>query len=206
MGYYPIAIDITGKPCLIVGGGRVAIRKAGALLEAGAEVTLLSPDVDDSAADLSGIEIIRREFAPGDTAGYVLVIAATDNREINALVSAEAEQNHALVNVVDDPELCTFIVPAVVRRGDLIISISTSGSSPALAGHLRRQIEEEYGPEYEALTMLLKGIRGEIRAKYARQSDREAAYVRLLHDNGEILDLLRSGREEEARKKALQCI
>lgn len=205
MGYYPITIDITNRPCLIVGGGRVAIRKAGGLQEAGAKVTIISPDIDDSVTDLRGIEIIRREFTLGDTAGYVLVIAATDNREINALVSKEAQQNSALVNVVDDPELCTFIVPAVVRRGDLILSVSTSGSSPALAGHLRCELEEKYGPEYESLILLLKDIRGEIRAKYAHRCDREAAHARLM-DNSDILELLRNGRDEEARKRALQCI
>ncbi len=203
MGYYPIMMDLTDKPCLVVGGGKVALRKVKSLLEAGARVTLISPEIDKELAE-SGIEILQRSFEPGDTLAFKLVFAATDSRELNARISEEAAGAGIPVNVVDDPELCSFIVPAVVRRSDLVISVSTGGKSPALAKKIRKELEEIYGREYSILVDLLGEIRELVKEKYDTQNDRERVFNKLLESG--IDELLKQGKEREAREKAFQCI
>ncbi|MCE5315645.1 MAG: bifunctional precorrin-2 dehydrogenase/sirohydrochlorin ferrochelatase [Armatimonadota bacterium] len=204
MGYYPIVMDLTEKKCLIVGGGRVALRKAVSLIEAGAAVTVISPDIDDDLDSLDGVTNIRREYASGDASGYALIFAATDDTRLNSEVSNEAARNGIPVNVVDDPELCTFIVPALVRRGDLMISVTTSGKSPMLSKMIRQELEEAYGPEYEAFVDLLGEVRYEVKSRYTSAVDREAAFTRLI--NSGIFEMLRSGRKKEARETAHRCI
>lgn len=204
MGYYPILLDLTDKKCLIVGGGDVALRKVGSLIEAGARVTVISPEFAPGIQQMPQVERLHRGFEEGDTSGYAVVFAATDDRDLNRQVSDEAKAAGIPVNVVDDPELCGFIVPAVVRRGDLIIAVSTSGSSPALAKRIRRELEHAYGREYGDLVDLLGSLRDEVKARYATQAEREHVFSKLV-DSG-ILELLREGKREEARKRALQCI
>jgi precorrin-2 dehydrogenase/sirohydrochlorin ferrochelatase len=204
MGYYPIAIDITGRKCLVVGGGEVALRKVHSLLEAGARVTVIAPEVDPRLAAMEGVEVVAREYLQGDAADCALVFTATDDRSANALVADDANRAGALVNVVDDPDLCSFIAPAVVRRGDLLIAVTTSGRSPALSRRIRIEIEQRYGPEYGAFVDLLGGLRDAVKAAHESQEDRERVFNRLL-DSG-ILDLLREGKVLEARQKALECI
>ena len=204
MGYYPIAIDVTGRPCLVVGGGEIALRKAKGLLESGARVRVIAPEIDDRLSRLEGIVIERRAYQAGDVAGHVLVFAATDDREINSAISREAGECGALVNVVDDPELCSFIAPALVRRGDLMIAVTTSGRSPVLAKRIRKDIEERYGPEYGVLVEILGGLRDSVKAEHGSQSEREVVFNRLL-DSG-ILELIREGKITQAREKALKCI
>ena len=203
MAYYPIAIDLKDKPCLIVGGGEVALRKAQALLEVGARVTVIAPAVVSELADL-GVNVLTRHYEAGDVEGYALVFAATGDRAVNSAVSREAVEQGVLVNVVDDPDLCAFIVPSVVRRGELILAITTSGKSPALSKKIRREIESIYGPEYGELVELMGELRDEVKAKYASQDDREAAFNRLL-DCG-ILELVKEGKRVEALERARQCI
>jgi len=205
MGYYPIALDVTGRPCLVVGGGEIALRKVQALVEAGARVTVISPEIDGRIEDCAGVEIIRRVFEPGDTEGFVLVFAATGDREVNARVSAEAAANSIPVNVVDDPELCTFIVPAVVRRGDLMIAVTTSGKGPGLSKRIRRKLEDVIGEEYGPYVALLGDLRERVRELYSTQPEREAAINRVL-DNPRVLELLAEGRQDLARETALRCI
>jgi len=204
MSYYPIAIDVTNKKCLVVGGGEVALRKAQSLSDAGAVVTVIAPEIDSRIMEIPGVKIGRRTYREGDAAGYVLVFTATGDRTINAAVSAEAKRNGIPVNVVDDPELCSFIVPSSVRRGDLLIAITTSGKSPALSKKIRRELEERYGPEYVDFVDMLGELRDEVKEKYPTQTEREAAFNRLI--NCGILELLREGKREEAVKRARQCI
>lgn len=204
MDYYPIAVDLGGKKCLIVGGGEVALRKARSLIDAGARVTVIAPQVDPRLAAMEGVEVIEREYRQGDAAGCALVFAATDDRPVNSLVAEDANRDGALVNVVDDPDLCSFIAPAVVRRGDLLIAVTTSGKSPALSHRIRMEIEERYGPEYAAFVDLLGGLRDVVKAAHESREERELAFNRLL-DCG-ILELIREGRILEAREKALECI
>ncbi|MDO8684553.1 MAG: bifunctional precorrin-2 dehydrogenase/sirohydrochlorin ferrochelatase [Armatimonadota bacterium] len=205
MTYYPINLDLRGKKCLVVGGGDVAVRKVNSLLECGAEVTIVSPEITDDLLKQDGnIALISRRFLPEDLDGVFLVIAATDDRQVNAQVSQIAQDRGILINVVDDPVLCNFIVPATIRRGELQISISTGGASPALAKKIRQDLEKLYIPEYEAFVELLSKTRETVKAKYSDQSQREAAFKRLM--DSDILDLIAAGQVEKAKKRAQECI
>ena len=147
--YYPINLDVRNRDCLVVGGGAVGARKVGTLLECGARVTVISPETVpeiDRLFNAGKIDLKRRGFSPSDLAGQFLVIGATDDVTLNRQISAEAEKRQMLCNIADFPEGCNFILPAIVRRGDLLIAISTSGNSPAFARTLRKQIGSAYGP------------------------------------------------------------
>ena len=204
MGYYPIVMDLTDRNCLIVGGGEVALRKAESLTEAGANVTVIALEIDSRLEALASVRIEKRAWRPGDAAGYTLVFAATDDRAVNQSVSDEAKASGIPVNVVDDPELCSFIVPSCVKRGDLMIAVSTSGRSPSLSKKIRRELELKYGPEYADFVALLGELRDVVKREHASSTEREAAFERIIHC--EALDLLRAGRREQAREKALECI
>lgn len=204
MGYYPMMMELAGRECLVVGGGEIALRKAQALLDAGARVTVIAPEVDARFESLSGVSVRTRAWRPGDCGGFALVIAATDDRPTNQAVSEEASANGTPVNVVDDPELSSFIVPACVRRGDLLIAVSTFGKSPSLSKRIRKELELTYGMEYAQFVDLLGDLRDSVKEKYADPADREAAFERLLTCG--ILELLRFGKKDQAREKALECI
>ncbi|MHB0913709.1 MAG: precorrin-2 dehydrogenase/sirohydrochlorin ferrochelatase family protein [Armatimonadota bacterium] len=207
MPYYPVNLDLKGRRCIVIGGGPVAERKVLMLLDFGATVTVISPEVEPGLSDLASSGIIEHRkgvFEPGLLDGAFLAIAAANDREINKAVCTEAGKRAILVNVVDDPELCTFFVPAVVRRGDLTISISTSGKSPSLARRIRKELESEYGPEYAELTEILHEVRDAVKARYSEMDERRAAFQRIL--DSDVMDLLKQGRSEEARQRAVDCI
>ncbi|MCX6346100.1 MAG: bifunctional precorrin-2 dehydrogenase/sirohydrochlorin ferrochelatase [Armatimonadetes bacterium] len=205
MGYYPIIIDLTDKPCLVIGGGGIAYRKAQALVDAGSRVKLISPEVDKRIEALKNVIVVRRVYQPGDLDGYALVFAATGNREVNSIIAHEAAEKGIPINVVDDPELCSFIVPAILRRGDLMIAVTTSGKGPALSKKIKNQLENIFGEEYAPYIALLGEMRERVKELYPTQTEREAAMNRVI-DNSEVLDLLRDGRDQEARETALSCI
>ncbi len=166
---YPIYVDLRDKPVLVVGAGRVAARKVEALLAAGARVTVVAPEVSGefvNFAGRSGLSIEVRPFRADDMTEAWLVIAATGAPEINRWVFEHARRMRVLCNVVDEPDLCTFHVPAVVRRGLLQLAISTGGASPALAAHLRRRLEAEFGPAWAELLDALGELRRHYREKY----------------------------------------
>lgn len=154
--YYPIFLDLQDQPCLVVGGGLIALRKVEGLLEAGARVRVVAPEILPMP---EGIESIARVFEPSDLEGMRLVIAATDDRNVNAAVAQQARARGLFVNAVDDPIECSFILPALVRRGDLVLAISTGGQSPILARRIKEQLEAHFGPEYAELTALLGRLR-----------------------------------------------
>lgn len=159
MNYYPVFLNLKGKKVVIIGCGKVAERKILALLKTGADITVISPQLTKRLKKLKGkIKHIPRQYRKGDLKGSFLVIAATDSQVINKQVSEDAP---CLVNVVDAPSLCNFIVPAVVRRGPLVIAISTSGISPALSGSIRKELERRYGPEFSNYLKLLKKLRSQ---------------------------------------------
>jgi precorrin-2 dehydrogenase/sirohydrochlorin ferrochelatase len=146
--YYPLFLDLRGKPCVVVGGGKVAERKAVSLLAAGARLTVVSPALTPrlrEEKDKGRLRHVERAFRPGDLKGAFLVIAATDDEKVNRAVAGRKD---LLVNVVDRPEHCNFIVPSSVRRGPLTVAISTSGTSPAMARAIREDMEETYGREF----------------------------------------------------------
>jgi precorrin-2 dehydrogenase/sirohydrochlorin ferrochelatase len=167
MKVYPIFLHIAGKPCLVVGGGSVGQRKVEDLLAAGAQVTLVSREATTALQTLAARELIiylQEDFHPDHLNGMVLAIAATNDLNTNQRVSNAARARGLPVNVVDQPDLCSFVVPASIRRGDLTIAIGTGGHSPALAKKLRRDLEQIYGPEYGPYVELLGAIREKVLA------------------------------------------
>ncbi len=197
--YYPIYLNIRGKKCVVVGGGQVALRKVRALLEHGANVEVISPDLYSELGRLveSGeIRVLNREYQTGDLKGAFIGIAATDNNELNRQIVEEARRNAVLVNVVDDAEKSDFIVPSYLRRGDVAIAISTNGRSPALARKIRTRLEKDFGDEYAALALLVDEVRAEIKQegiKVEGDGWQEALDLDLL------IGLLRNGDRERAR-------
>ena len=166
MGYIPIFLDVTGRRCVVVGGGEVAARKVESLLAAGAEVTIISPVL--SAPSLSAIANrglathVARAYQRGDIAGCALAYAATDDRDLHRALADEARALGIPLNVVDVPELCSFIAPAVVKRGALQIAVSTGGAAPAFAARLRRELEKQFGIEFGIALMVLRAARRQL--------------------------------------------
>lgn len=207
MAHYPINLNLSNRRCLVIGGGSVGQRKVEMLLEYDAAVTVVSPDVTHylrSLVDQGLIRHMHRLYTPEVLAGAFLVIAATDTRGVNKAISLECQRLGILVNVADDPELCSFYVPAIVHHDDFTIAVSTSGNSPALAKRVRENLESEFGPEYGDFAGLLGEIRDEVKAKYPEQEDRSQAYLRVL--DSDVLDLLKQGKRDEAMEKARKCI
>ena len=161
--YYPVFLNINEKRCVVVGGGQVALRKVQTLLEYGAKVDVISPEICPELAAIIGIHVSRRQYQPGDLKGAFLAIVATDNHGINHQIAQEARSQAVLVNVVDDAEYCDFILPSLVRRGDMTIAVSTAGRSPALARKLRTRLEHDFGEEYAALVGLIDEVRRELK-------------------------------------------
>ena len=161
MKYYPVFLDLKKRKCLVVGGGRVGLRKALMLHRCGGDVHVISPEFCEGFHRENACEIqrIKRAYAPGDMAGCFMVFAATPNDGINKDIILEAKQRNILCNSADDPGSADFILPAVVNRGDLICALSTSGASPALAKKLKKDLENLFGPEYEIFLTLMGRIR-----------------------------------------------
>ncbi len=157
--FYPIHLNVTGKKCVIIGGGKVAYRKACSLKKSGADVVVVSPEVCSEMVNEEGLVLIKEVYEECFLDGALLVIAATDNEAINKKVTLDAEKRNIIVNVVDYPERCSFIVPSTINRGDLCISISTGGASPAVAKRIREELEAVFGKEYEEYLDLLTKMR-----------------------------------------------
>ena len=199
---YPVNLVLDGRACLVVGGGTVAARKVDGLRAGGARVTVIAPEICDEIRQWTDVTVEPRPYRPGDLAGYWLVVAATDDRGVNAAVYRDGERSHVWVNGADDPEHCSFTLPSVLRRGALVVSVSTSGRSPALSSWLRRRLEAEIGPEYEVLLELLSTEREVLRAE--GRSTEGLDWVKAL-DSG-LLDLIRSGNVSSARKHLQTCL
>ncbi|MFW6335250.1 MAG: precorrin-2 dehydrogenase/sirohydrochlorin ferrochelatase family protein [Desulfosalsimonas sp.] len=201
MKYYPVYLDIRGKRCLVVGGGRVAVRKVQGLLQAGAVVTAVSPQFAedfDSLAQSGALEMIRRSYITADLEGKFLVIGATDNNELNRKISRDAESRNILCNIADVPDECNFILPSVLRRGDLMIAISTSGKSPAFARHLRKQLENQFGEEYTEFLNLMGAVRKKLLAQQHAPEAHKPLFEALI--SGGLPEMIRAGRTDEADK------
>lgn len=206
MQYYPVYFNLQDSRCVVVGGGAVAERKVLELLGAGARVTVVSPDMTvelKSLAETGRLTWVPRTYAPGDLSGAFLAIGATDDRAVNEQVWEEARARSLPVNVVDDPQHLNFITPAVVRRGDLAIAISTGGKAPALASRLRQQLERTIGDEYGELVE----IAGEMRDATAHETDpQRRKELRYQVVDSDALDLLRQGDPAAARERAEQIV
>ncbi|HEX9788538.1 MAG TPA: bifunctional precorrin-2 dehydrogenase/sirohydrochlorin ferrochelatase [Candidatus Binatia bacterium] len=168
MTYFPISLEMTGRPCLVIGGGAVAERKIANLLEAGAEVTVISPEVTAAIARWEKhheLTLTARKFQDGDLAGFQIVFVATNDRDVNDAVYREGKSRGAWVNAADDPAHCDFILPSVLRRGDLTVAVSSGGASPALSRAIREELEVYFTPEYELLAKLAAEIREDLRRR-----------------------------------------
>jgi precorrin-2 dehydrogenase/sirohydrochlorin ferrochelatase len=199
MKYYPAYLDLRERPCLVIGGGGVAERKALALLEAGASVTIISPMLTSKLHELSDsgkITYLEKQYDEKDISVAFLVIAATDSAEVNTLVASACRKKHVLVNVATPPEESNFIVPSVVERGDLLIAISTSGTSPALAKKVRQDIEQRYGTEYEIFLEKLSAIRKRVLEEIPHESKRRQVFQAIV--DSDVIDLIRQGKTHAA--------
>lgn len=199
---YPVNLLVAGRRCLVVGGGPVAARKAEGLLACGAVVHLVATDVGPEVRALPGVTWDERPYQPADLLGRRLVIAATDDGETNGRVYDDAEEAHVWVNGADDPEHCSFTLPSVIRRGDLLLTVSTGGRSPALAVWLRERLEAEIGPEYEVLLDMLAEERETIRA--SGRSSEEVDWRSAL--DSDMLGLIRSGDLNYAKERLHSCL
>jgi precorrin-2 dehydrogenase/sirohydrochlorin ferrochelatase len=177
--YYPVFIDLRGRPVLVVGGGAVAERKVESLLEAGATITVVSPDATGKlieSAERGEFVLNRRPFRESDLDGITLVISATDDVSVQQNVAALARSKKVLVNTADQPELCDFIVPAIVRRGDVLVAVSTSGTSPALAAALKSRIDAALTGDVARAAKLLGVIRGEVHQRWEDSAQRKKVF------------------------------
>jgi siroheme synthase-like protein len=229
MEFYPIFVDLKERPCLVAGGGTIALRKVEGLAICGAKVHVISPEIVPELRALESREAVAamrqgyepgssttptehdhpvtfevRKYEPGDVQGYAVVIAATNDRAVNASIYEEAKALGIPVNVVDDPPLCGFILPAIIRRGPITLAFSTSGRSPALAKRLRQYFERAIGPEYGEFAELLGELRPLFKEHIPSEEARNVAMDEMLSRG--VLKLLRQGDREAAMEVAKECI
>jgi precorrin-2 dehydrogenase / sirohydrochlorin ferrochelatase len=198
---YIACLKLKGRRAVVVGGGDIGLEKVEGLLLCDADVTLIAPDalpaLQEYAAEGS-ISWERREYAGApDLEGAFLVIAATNQSEVNIRVSEDAEARSMLVNVVDVPPLCNFILPAIVRSGPLAIAISTAGASPAMAKRMKREIAEAFGEPYARLAVMLNDARGWAKATLPTYQDRKEFFEGIVNGEPDPVQLVREGRESE---------
>lgn len=197
--YYPIFLNVSGRRCVVVGGGEVALRKVKALLEHRADIEVISPDFCFELGELvrgGKITVVRKHFQPGDLHGAFLAIAATDNSDINSEISKEGRKTGVLVNIVDNAEESDFILPSCLRRGGVTIVISTSGMSPALARKIRTKLERDFGDEYESLVLLIDEVRAETKRQGIKVNGDD--WQKAL-DLDLMTDLIKKGDKERAK-------
>ena len=196
--YYPILLKLSGRKCFVIGGGRVAERKVCSLLEAGGSISVIAPSITDHLSDLwkkEKISCINREYEKGDLKGAFLVISATDSSSVNKSVYEETRELGILADIVDEPSLCDFIVPSCIKRGPLVITVSTSGTSPALAKKIRKDLEKIYSEEYGIFASMLGSMRERIQKEILLEEKRKKFWETLLESN--IPELLKEGKKRE---------
>jgi precorrin-2 dehydrogenase/sirohydrochlorin ferrochelatase len=198
---YPVNLVLEGRRCVVIGGGAVAARKVEGLVAAGAAVVVIAPEISSSIREL-GVSLVQRGYRPGDLAGAWLAIAATDDPGVNRLVHADGEAAGVWINAADDPQACAFTLPAVVRRGPVMVTVSTAGRSPALAGWIRGQVAAQLGPEVGLLAELLSEARDQLKA--AGRSTEDVDWRPAL--DWDMLELIRSGHTAQARERLQACL
>jgi precorrin-2 dehydrogenase/sirohydrochlorin ferrochelatase len=200
--FYIACLKLSGRRCVVVGGGDVGLEKVEGLLACDGDVTLVAPDAIEplrELADERSIRWERRDYRPEDLEGTFMVIAATSDTEVNISIYEDAERRAMLVNVVDVPPLCNFILPAIIRNGPLAIAISTAGASPALAKRIRDEIAEEYGEPYARLAILLNEVRGWAKGTLPTYQDRKLFFESIVNGDPDPVELLRQGDEQAVR-------
>src|SRR3954447_3326858 len=199
--FYIACLKLTGRRCVVVGGGEVGLEKVEGLLACDGRVTLIAPSAVPELEELareSSIEWERREYAgPEDLEAVFIAIAATDDTDTNIRIYEDAERRAMLVNIVDVPPLCNFILPAIVRTGPLAIAISTAGASPALAKRIKREIAAEYGEPYARLAVILNDARGWAKATLPTYQDRKEFFEGIVNGDPDPVALVREGRERD---------
>ncbi|MFP5376980.1 MAG: bifunctional precorrin-2 dehydrogenase/sirohydrochlorin ferrochelatase [Acidimicrobiia bacterium] len=201
---YPVNLVVAGRRCLVVGGGPVAARKAQGLASCGAVVHVVATAVGAEVRALAGAGVSweQRSYRRGEVAGYRLAVTATGVAEVDGAVFADGEAAGVWVNSADDPDRCSFTLPAVVRRGPVVVAVSTGGHSPALAAWLRERLAADIGPEYEVLAALLSEERDAVRA--AGRSTEDVDWRKALESD--MLDLIRSGHVQQAKERLQACL
>ena len=204
---YIACLRLTGRRCVVVGGGDVGLEKVDGLLACDASVTLIAPTAHEALREYAregSIEWLQRPYGgPGDLDGAFLVIAATDVTDVNIAVFDDAERRAMLVNVVDVPPLCNFILPAIVRNGPLAIAISTAGASPALAKRMKREVSEHFGERYATLALLLNEVRGWAKATLATYQERKEFFEELVDGDPDPIALLQAPDGEQTVRELI---
>ncbi len=198
MNYFPIQLDIRDRRCLVVGGGGVGTRKARSLIACGGRVTVVSPTATGELQDLAAtgaLTLVQREYAGDDLQGMFLVMGATDDEMLNRRIRTDAGRLRILCNIADRPEQCDFILPAVIERGDLVVTVSTSGRSPALAKKLRQDLQAQFGDEYTVFLDLMGAIRKRLLAEAHAPEAHKPIFERLVHSD--MLAWIREGRRND---------
>ena len=199
--FYIACLKLQGRRCVVVGGGAIGLEKVEGLLACDGDVTLIAPTaIEELAAYASegSIRWLARAYAgPQDLDGVFMVIAATDDTDVNIAVSSDAERRAMLVNVVDVPPLCNFILPAIVRSGPLAIAISTAGASPALAKRMKREIAATFGEPYARLAVILNDARGWAKATLPTYRDRKEFFEGIVNGDPDPVELIRNGHEQD---------
>lgn len=203
MSYYPIFLNMVGRNCIVIGGGAVAERKVEALLKVGAAVTVISPSLTGRLKSWAGdgrIGYVARKYRHGDLSSCQLVFVATEDSQVNEAVLRERRQRGVWLNAADDPDHCDFILPSVLRRGELVVAVSTGGLSPALSRAIREELEAYLPEDYALLAQIAAEVRRELRERSKAASAEE--WRRAL--NGDLRRLVREGHKEEAKRYLLQ--
>lgn len=196
MKYYPVFMDVKGRSCLVVGAGSVGVRKARGLAECGADVTMVSEDFPDNFnGQQEGISCSQKKYETSDIEDRFLVFAATDNAELNRRIQSDALGRQILCNVADAPGISDFILPSTVERGDLVLAVSTSGTSPAMARTIKKDLARIYGPEYEILLRLMSGIRERLLAEGHAPKEHKRIFYKLIEKD--ISERVKSADEEK---------
>src|ERR671925_653928 len=200
--FYIACLRLTGRRCVVVGGGDVGLEKVEGLLACDARVVLVAPSAVPALEGLAAegsIEWLRRDYRTGDLDGTFVAIAATDDTDVNIRVYEDAERRAMLVNVVDVPPLCNFILPAIVRTGPLAIAISTAGASPALAKRMKTEVSELFGEEYATLAVMLNDVRGWAKGTLPTYQDRKDFFEGIVNGDPDPIALLRAGDSQAVR-------
>ncbi|MDD1624601.1 MAG: SAM-dependent methyltransferase, partial [Methylococcaceae bacterium] len=207
MDYFPVFVKLKDQDCLVVGAGEIAARKIELLARAGARITVIAEKISPAVSSLEAschLNLLQKSFIPADLRGFRLVVSATDNKETNQLVAKTAEEQNILVNVVDNPELCSFIFPAIIDRSPIIAAVSSGGAAPVLARLLRAKIESIIPPAYGQLARLAEKFRTVV-----KQHIKEPAQRRIFWENifqGSVAELVFSGKKQEAERQLQQTL
>ncbi|MBI3596152.1 MAG: bifunctional precorrin-2 dehydrogenase/sirohydrochlorin ferrochelatase [Nitrospirae bacterium] len=207
MRYFPVFLDLQGKPVAVIGGGRVAERKVLTLLACGARVTVISPALTPKLSYLARAGAIRRcarRWRPADLKEAFLIVATTNDRKTQAEIARRIDLNSRLLNMADDPARCNVIAPSVMTRGDLTIAVSTGGKSPALARRIRLELERSFGAEYGKFLNLLGSVRQEVQSRVPSIARRRRILQRLAASD--LLTLLRQGKKRQVQKRIRQIV